>query len=36
MDLENTLDEFIGYVSYVNLENDNKFFQLNKIWDDWS
>ena len=30
MDIENTLDKFIGYVSYVNLDNDNKYFNLIK------
>ena len=30
MDIENTLDEYMGYVSYVNLDNDNKFFNLIK------
>ena len=31
MDLENTLDEYIGHVSYVNLENDIKFFNSIKM-----
>ena len=30
MDIENTHDEYMGYVSYVNLDNDNKFFNLIK------
>ena len=30
MDIENTLDEYMGYVSYVILDNDNKFFNLIK------
>ena len=30
MDIENTLDEYEGYVSYVNLDNDNKIFNLIK------
>ena len=30
MDIENTHDEYMGYVSYVNLDNDDKFFNLIK------
>ena len=30
MDTENTHDEYMGYVSYVNLDNDDKFFNLIK------
>ena len=30
MDIENTLDDYKGILSYVNLNNDNKTFNLIK------